>query len=191
MWINWVTMCSTMSKREGRERGREKVSTFLLEHTQQHCHQVHLQYLQPSNDLNWEKVQAQTMPQSQELAGKTHQTTIVVLQMGNMQANLEQLLQHNLRTPKKNQKTTNQFVCNLQPTSKTLSLQWCVSQSTVINRTQLHWKSSVPPTTYLPKTLNCDDLIPQCASKSALMEQKRQHTHKLLKGLAPCLVQHW
>jgi hypothetical protein len=61
------------------------------------------------------------MPQSQELAGKTHQTTIVVLQMGNMQANLEQLLQHNLRTPKTNQKTTNQFVCNLQPTSKTLS----------------------------------------------------------------------
>lgn len=56
---------------------------------------------------------------------------------------------------------------------------------------QLHWKSSVPPTTYLPKTLNCDDLIPQCASKFALMEQKRQHTHKLLKGLAPRLVQHW
>jgi hypothetical protein len=41
------------------------------------------------------------MLQSQELAGKTHQTTIVVLQMGNMQANLERLLQHNLRTPKK------------------------------------------------------------------------------------------
>jgi len=94
-------------------------------------------------------------------------------------------------TQKKNQKTTNQFVCNLQPTSKTLSLQWWVSQSTAINQTQLHWKSSVPPTTYLPKTLNCDNLIPQCASKSALMEQKRQQTHKLLKGLAPHFVQHW
>jgi hypothetical protein len=55
-------------------------------------------------------VQAQTMPQSQELAGKTHQTTIVVLQMGNMQANLEQLLQHNLRTPKKKSKN-NKSIC--------------------------------------------------------------------------------